>query len=905
MSNLYLYNYNNYFNRIVKKESSLANYGTPLYVVEKTNFDMNDSVETSHVVNYNGFDGDYVIITDDKDNITSRWFVMENQRTRGGQHKLKLRRDLIVDNYDKVINAPMLVNRAMISDKTNPLLFNSEGFSFNEIKKEEMLLKDKIGIPWIVLYIAKNQSSYSGTYNVDWSTKADITLTTPLANSIYVPRTAISNTYDNAFTVRSRYKPITILSPIQATTRYDYTQKADSYIFENKGETVDQTILWFENSYPNPTLDYLVDAFNDSTVFNQMTTYALSDNSITVNLTNTDENKLIEAKGKIIKDSEGKYYLFNYTVNEKEINATIGDETVNSDLYDYMKSIINSSDLTVWGDFGKNCFNYKIKYKEYRITATMLEDYNSTWSIDFSTKQTTNDADYNIIAIPYGDVYVTEAVLYKYTVNKSAQLSLAQAIAKELTSSVCYDMQIIPYCPITKLLEGAIYPYTIDLDTFDASPELYSEFGTGVHKTIMFYCESSNFTFNIIKDIKVNRELELIESEETVQSKDLYFRFTNISVGTIDVVGLSDTLLLDFEDIDKYDLKTFYGGSPYITDSLPTATLNSFYIDEKGLGHANFTVTALNGGNYIDVRANVKKYIKTNTYQNVNEEYIDYKIDNECDKYRLCSPNYNGLFEFSVVKNDGVDYFNVDMTLKPFNPYIHVNPNFKSLYGADYNDVRGLICGGDFSLPIINDAFKEYELRNKNYQLVFDRQIQHMDYEYSRNRQEAIFGATVGSIGAGVGGAVAGGMSTGGNPIGAGFGALLGAASSAVGGAMDVALMKERQAENKDFVIDNFKYQLGNIKALPYSLNKITPLTYNNKIFPFIEYYTCTDKEKSLLKNKLKFNSMNVSAIDYMINYIQAEKTFISGSLIRLEELDMQMHEASEIYNEVLKGVFI
>ena len=92
---------------------------------------MNDSVETSHVVNYNGFDGDYVIITDDKDNITSRWFVMENQRTRGGQHKLQLRRDLIVDNYDKVINAPMLVNRAMISDKANPLLFNSEGFSFN------------------------------------------------------------------------------------------------------------------------------------------------------------------------------------------------------------------------------------------------------------------------------------------------------------------------------------------------------------------------------------------------------------------------------------------------------------------------------------------------------------------------------------------------------------------------------------------------------------------------------------------------------------------------------------------------------------------------------------------------------------------------------------------------------
>ena len=148
MSNLYLYNYNNYFNRIVKKESTLADYGTPIYSITGTNFDMNDSVEASHVVNYGGFDGDYVVITDNENKITSRWFVMENTRNRGGQHTLKLRRDLIVDNYDKIINSPALINKAMLNDKTNPLLFNSEGFNFNQIKKQEILLKDKTNTPW-------------------------------------------------------------------------------------------------------------------------------------------------------------------------------------------------------------------------------------------------------------------------------------------------------------------------------------------------------------------------------------------------------------------------------------------------------------------------------------------------------------------------------------------------------------------------------------------------------------------------------------------------------------------------------------------------------------------------------------------------------------------------------------
>jgi hypothetical protein len=128
------------------------------------------------------------------------------------------------------------------------------------------------------------------------------------------------------------------------------------------------------------------------------------------------------------------------------------------------------------------------------------------------------------------------------------------------------------------------------------------------------------------------------------------------------------------------------------------------------------------------------------------------KLNNECNLYRLVSPNYNGQFEFSVAKNGGVNYFNVDVTLRPYNPYIHVNPNFKNMYGQDFDDSRGLICNGDFSLPMVTDAFTEYELNNKNYQQIFNREIEHMDFTQAQERVQAGWNIAGGAVmGAGAG----------------------------------------------------------------------------------------------------------------------------------------------------------
>ena len=129
----------------------------------------------------------------------------------------------------------------------------------------------------------------------------------------------------------------------------------------------------------------------------------------------------------------------------------------------------------------------------------------------------------------------------------------------------------------------------------------------------------------------------------------------------------------------------------------------------------------------------------SNTIQLDNPIVIqDYKVESETDMYRLCSPNYSGVFEFNAAKNGGIQYFNVNYTYMPYTPYIRVAPNFGRLYKQEFNDNRGLLCGGEFSLPIISDAWETYQLQNKNYQASFDRQISNMEVNNSVQREKEL-----------------------------------------------------------------------------------------------------------------------------------------------------------------------
>ena len=284
-------------------------------------------------------------------------------------------------------------------------------------------------------------------------------------------------------------------------------------------------------------------------------------------------------------------------------------------------------------------------------------------------------------------------------------------------------------------------------------------------------------------------------------------------------------------------------------------------------------------------------------------EIMDYKVENECDMYRLCSPNYASAFEFNPAKNNGVEGYNVRYTYKPYQPFINVAPKFNRLYGKDFKDNRGLILSGDFSLPIVKDAWINYQLQNKNYALAFDRQIENLESNYSWQKKMGIANAITGTIQGGVSGSMSGALVGGG--VGAVVGGVLGTGASMVGGIMDVSMQQALHNEAIDYTKDNFGYQLQNIQALPNTLNKVSSIISVSKFFPFLEYYTCTNEEKEALQNKLKYNGMTIGRIGKIKDYLQGDtQTYVQGQLIRLEG-KFDTHIANEIANEFKKGWYI
>ena len=282
----------------------------------------------------------------------------------------------------------------------------------------------------------------------------------------------------------------------------------------------------------------------------------------------------------------------------------------------------------------------------------------------------------------------------------------------------------------------------------------------------------------------------------------------------------------------------------------------------------------------------------------------DYKIENETTTYRLCSPNYNGLFEFNLAKNGGLDWIEVNCSYKPQTPYIQLNPNFKKLYGqnsqtglsaGDYNDQRGLICGGDFSLPNVSDAWADYQMQNKNYQNIFDREIQSMEISNKYQRVSDWMGLVSGTAKSGM---AIGSLS---NPVAGGISAGINLATGVASNIMSDKLRDEQLNLKKDL----FNYNLQNIQALPQSVSKTAAFNINSKYVPFLEKYTCTEEEKNALRDKLKWQGMTVMRTGQIQDYVWDDDTYIEAMPLRLTGLSEDTHTAQAIAQELNMGTYI
>ena len=181
--------FNNYFNRIVKRYNTIAEYinhavnpttvsnamylqynGEPAII----NFKPNDDVETKQVIDWEkDWTPDYLlVVADTTTDIISRWFVTESKRTRGGQYLLSLRRDLIADNFEAFQESVALIQKGKPLSVEDVSIYNREDFNGNEIKVDQEILPDDSKTAWIIGYY---MNSGDVTINIPVSTP-DISL---------------------------------------------------------------------------------------------------------------------------------------------------------------------------------------------------------------------------------------------------------------------------------------------------------------------------------------------------------------------------------------------------------------------------------------------------------------------------------------------------------------------------------------------------------------------------------------------------------------------------------------------------------------------------------------------------------------------------------------------------------
>ena len=795
---LYCLNYNNYYNRIIKKEDDLNGYLPYLLDTIKinTNFNPNDGVSTTQILNWNDASfPDYIVVAD-FDEIISRWFVIEMSRTRNGQYSLTLKRDLIADHFEPIINAPCFIEKATLN-QDDPMIFNSEDMTFNQIKTSETLLKDKSESPWIVGYYAKdfvdpNDSNYSLTASdIELTVEPDIKLNTninqweyfnyigsntyklePKAIKIYYIQTEVVDGFSNLTYPRANVDTANRSGP---NNTFQYPGKSNTTLISSKRDL----------SSFSERINIFSSNVNWDLIDNNITEYATKQITITEELA----SELLNLNNKIISYTDENQNTIFKRINVKQSSGNSFDSvSINTNTFNELNNnLLNLISQNFYsGSANEHTFSVDVRNRNIVMSLKEITTVKCSTKIkNSSNRYNVNDQPYSMFAIPFGSVNVknTGASGWNDFITEP-EISLKTAyslIEKYSGSGTIYDVQLLPYCPIQNVITNNA---EIDLNN-DGS--LFSLIVGSDNKNygIILNCNSNTFSFNI-----------------------------------------------------NYEIN----------------------IDNK-------------------------------------------KITNETETYRLCSPNFNGNFEFNPAKNNGVKYFNVDCEYKPFSPYIHLNPNFNGLYGMDFNDARGLICGGDFSLTQISDNWNTYQIQNKNYQEIFNRQIQNMEINNSIQKEKEIWGAVAGSVQGTVSGAVAGGMI--GGPWGAVAGGIVGAGSSIAGGIRDVQLNQRLRNEALDYTKDQFGYQLGNIKALPDNLTQVSSYNPNNKIFPILEYYTCTDIEKQALENKLKYNGMTVMRIGTIAEFIRTEKTYIKGKLIRLEGISDDFHIINEISNEIFKGAFI
>ena len=783
----------NYQNRIVLSsitESTYTQRAASFKRFEGVNFNPADGVETSQILNLGeGFEPDYLLITDAAYYVQQRWFVIESSRNLFGQYNLRLRRDVLADFYPEIGRSYLKIERGWCP-AASTLIFNPEGNSFSQLKTGEIPIKDYTQSRWYVGYLAGN--AFEGgdiSITIDDSTKReyDESYENIAQAMAQYPGSAIdaagSKNMMQEYDIRQLNVPlydiIPTIAPPVLTSRRTYSVNVGAYSSTSKiGNGARPAYQIIPSVIESNAFDILNGTLSSAFHTDDVKKSLLQDMLRKIGTTSAQYSKTVKSGGKVIRVGSAPYEF--YQLNVYEVSETSGesDMVIEGEGYKYVNGVLDEVSEVRKNQYGAaSTFTYSFTYNVRMVKAVWnLISKAGTVTIKNQVVKA-GDAPYYVFAIPRDVLQVQYPETTGTLVDTSLADDLVYSMIRQLGEKI-YDVQALPYFP-------------------------------GGH------------------------DLELESGGLFLPNTDYY---TDVRAG------------------NKHTIICW----------LPSISC------DKG---------AITGG--IDA-------------------WDDIKLDNETRLVRLASPNYASLYDFSVAKNGGVTGWAITMTVRPYQPYIHVAPIWGGLYSPMYQyDPKGLILGGNYSVDVVSSAWTSYEIANKNYQLIFDRNVQTLDLQQSIERNRDIRDMVSGLVNAGM--ATAGSYASGGAK-----GAVISAAKSAGGlisSALSMQEAEQLRQNARDSMMDMQSYNLGNIRARPDTLTKVSSINRQNKGWPVAEIYTAPQNEVDAYIALRKYTGMTVGVIGRLNEFLRENPykyRYIRAQVLRLSaEVDTHM---AQVINAELSG---
>lgn len=470
--------YNPYNNRNKMGFQTWAEYSS--YILgnfDGINFNPNDGVNTELILN-TGFDScDYLIVSEENTahTINSRWFILDCERTRGGQFRFKLYRDVVYDNLNAVMNSRAFIEKGWISSLSSPYLFNQEGITTNQIKQSETLLKDPTERPWIVGYLTKDapggEAVWGGTLATGYMPDEDFDA---LQNDVLYDETAPLNWLTTIFS-STRYQNnvlgIQVNSPLVSPTpsyilyadpqyrslsNFNFVGNSKSEYDTNAHATADilASLMYTYRSTWGSILQTLIplkDRYNrlktlyESTAANpKYFAYGGKVYEITFEEASSASEKQITQSGFVSNDS----WL---TRIANRFNSEASSYITRSNLT--KDDIVQNMQGTFKG--------YRAKLKE-----VIINNYNITIP-QFGGRVTSNSQPYTLFCMPATDYYYKSGGTV-YQSSGEAARSIAMAMSQKYRSTgSLIDLQLLPYCPVPQLISGQAGQSSLNVDLVD------------------------------------------------------------------------------------------------------------------------------------------------------------------------------------------------------------------------------------------------------------------------------------------------------------------------------------------------------------------------------------------------------------------------------------------------------